>query len=209
MARYNDSVCRLCRREGVKLFLKGDRCYTDKCAIERREYGPGQHGQSRRGKVSEFGMHLREKQKVRQIYGLLERQFHRVFETADRMKGITGHNLIRLLESRMDNLVYRFGFANSRSEARMLVTQSHFLVNGKKVNIPSAFLKPGDVISVKDKSKKMTRIAGALEAVQRRGVPEWLELDIENVKGTYKVYPEREQITFPINESLIVEYYSK
>lgn len=209
MARYRNSVCRLCRREGLKLFLKGERCYTEKCAIERREYGPGQHGQSRRTKLSEYGLQLREKQKVRQMYGLLEKQFNRTFEKAERMSGVTGDNLIRLLEARLDNMVYRMGFANSRNEARLLVTQNHFLVNGKRLNIPSAFLTPGDVVTIREKSKKLTRIQGAVEAIERRGIPEWLELDKEKLAATVKVLPEREQITLPINEALIIEYYSK
>lgn len=209
MARYTDSVCRMCRREGLKLFFKGDRCYSDKCAIERREYAPGQHGQERRTKLSEYGVQLREKQKVRRIYGLLERQFQHTFFRAERLKGQTGQNLIALLEARFDNMLYRLGFANSRSEARMLITQNHFLVNDKRLNIPSARLKPGDLVSVREKSKKMTRIAGALEAAERRGIPEWLELDREKMLGKVKNIPEREQITLPITEQLIVEYYSK
>ncbi|MBX7148369.1 30S ribosomal protein S4 [bacterium] len=209
MARYSDSVCRLCRREGLKLFLKGDRCYTEKCAIERREYGPGQHAQNRRTKRSEFGVQLREKQKVKTLYGVLERQFRRIFERAERMKGVTGDNLLQLLEARMDNLIYRMGFANSRSEARLLIGQNHFLVNGKKVNIPSITLKAGDVIGVKDKSRKVTRILGALEASDRRGVPEWLLVNKEKFEGTVKALPDRAQITMPINENLIIEHYSK
>lgn len=193
----------------MKLFLKGDRCYTDKCAIERREYIPGQHGQGRRSKLSEYGLQLREKQKVRRIYGLLERSFRRFFDKADRMKGETGKNLIQLLESRLDNTIYRMGFANSRNEARMLVTQSHFRVNDKKVNIPSARIKAGDVISVRERSQKMSRIAAALEASQRRGLPEWLEVDREKMTGSVRALPQREQITMPIGEQLIVEYYSK
>jgi len=209
MARYCDSVCRVCRREGLKLFLKGDRCYTEKCAIERREYAPGQHGQMRKSKPTEFGIQLREKQKVRQMYGLLEKQFALTFERAARMQGIAGDNLIKLLESRLDNLVYRFGFANSRREARLLVTQGHFTVNGKKCNIPSMTLKVGDVIGLREKSQKVVRIQGALEAAQRRGTPEWLELDKEKMVGSLRAYPLREQITTPINENLVVEYYSK
>lgn len=209
MARYKNSACRLCRREGLKLFLKGDRCYSDKCAIERREYGPGQHGQSRRGKLSDFGVQLREKQKVKELYGLLERQFQKTFSKAERMKGVTGDNLIRILEARLDNMVYRLGFANSRTEARLLIGQNHFLVNNKRVNIPSAQTKPGDCISLKERSKKMARIIGALGAVERRGVPEWLMLDREKMTGTIKALPSREQITIPIEEQLIVEYYSK
>lgn len=209
MARYCESVCRICRREGLKLFLKGDRCYTEKCAIDRREYAPGQHGQLRKSKPTEFGIQLREKQKVRQMYGLLEKQFSRTFERAERMKGIAGENLLKLLETRFDNLVYRLGFANSRSEARMLVTQCHFMVNNKKANIPSITLKPGDVLSVREKSRNVTRILGAIDAAQRRGIPEWLEFDREKMSGVVRGYPNREQITIPINESLVVEYYSK
>ncbi len=209
MARYKDSVCCLCRREGLKLFLKGDRCYTDKCAIERREYAPGQHGQERRSKLSEYGLQLREKQKVRRIYGLLERSFQRFFDKADRMKGETGKNLIQLLESRLDNTIYRMGFANSRNEARMLITQSHFLVNNKKITIPSARIKGGDLVSVKERSRKMARIVAALEASQRRGLPEWLEVDREKMIGTVKTLPQRDAVTMPITEQLIVEYYSK
>lgn len=209
MARYSQSVCRICRREGLKLFLKGDRCYSDKCAIERREYGPGMHGQGRRTKRSEFGVQLREKQKVRQMYGLLEKQFHLTFERAERMKGVTGDNLVRLLEARFDNMVYRLGLANSRTEARLLIGQNHFLLNDKKVNIPSAILKPGDTVSVRDKSKKVARILGAVEAAERRGVPEWLEFNHTEFKGHVRALPKREQITVPINEALIVEYYSK
>lgn len=209
MARYKDSVCRLCRREGLKLFLKGDRCYSEKCAIERREYAPGQHGQERRTKLSEYGVQLREKQKVRRIYGVLERQFQHTFSRAERLKGETGKNLIALLEARLDNMIYRMGFANSRNEARMLITQNHFLVNERRLNIASARLKMGDVVSVREKSKKAARILGALEAAERRGIPEWLELDREKMTGKVKNIPEREQITLPITEQLIVEYYSK
>lgn len=208
MARYTNSVCRLCRRENLKLFLKGERCYTDKCAIERRNYPPGQHGQSRK-KFSDFGAQLREKQKVKRMYGLLERQFRRLFEEADRAKGITGENLLILLERRLDNTVYRLGFACSRNEARQLVTHNHFLVNQSKVNIPSYLVKPGDVIEVREKSKKMARIMEALEGVERRGVPQWLELDKENMKGVVKALPTRDDITIPIQEKLIVELYSK
>lgn len=209
MARYRNSVCRLCRAEGLKLFLKGDRCYTEKCAFERREYRPGQHGQSRRSKRSEFSLQLREKQKVREMYGLLERQFKRIFNRADRMKGITGENLILLLESRLDNIVYRLGFANSRNEARLLIGQNHFRVNDKRLNIPSALLKEGDRVSVSDKSKQLARILGALDASQRRGVAEWLGMDREKMVGTIRSLPQRDQITFPITEQLIVEFYAQ
>jgi small subunit ribosomal protein S4 len=208
MARYKDPVCRLCRREGMKLFLKGDRCYSDKCSVERREYPPGQHGQSR-SKFSEYGTQLREKQKIRRIYGILERQFRKIFASAERMKGVTGDNLIKLLESRLDNMVYRMGFANSRPESRMLVTQQHFTVNGKVVNIPSYVVKSGDVIRVREKSQKVVRIQGALESVQRRGVPEWVSLDASTFAATVNMIPERTQITVPMNEQLVVELYSK
>ncbi len=208
MARYNDSVCKLCRREGLKLFLKGDRCYTEKCAIERRAYAPGQHGQGRT-KSSEYGTQLREKQKVKRLYGLLEKQFRLSFKNADRTKGVTGENLLFGLESRLDNMVYRLGFANSRSEARQLVRHGHFLVNDKKVNIPSYVCRPGDSIIVKEKSRSIARIAQAVEAVDRRGVPAWLELDKQTFKGLIKSLPQRTDLTMPINEQLIVELYSK
>jgi len=208
MAKYNDSVCKLCRREGLKLFLKGDRCYTEKCAIDRRAYAPGQHGQAR-SKFSEYGTQLREKQKVKRLYGLLERQFRLSFKKADRMKGVTGENLLLGLESRLDNMVYRLGFSNSRAEARQLVLHGHFMVNGRKVNIPSYACKPGDVIEVKEKSRSVARIAQAVEAVDRRGIPAWLELDKQAFKGTVKNLPQRADLTMPINEQLIVELYSK
>ncbi len=209
MARYTDSVCRICRREGLKMFLKGDRCFTEKCAIERREYAPGQHGQSKRTKPTEFGVQLREKQKLRQAYGILERQFRKIFYKAQNMKGVTGDNFIQLLEARLDNMVYRMGFANSRNEARLLVSQNHFLVNERRVNIPSAFLKPGDVVTIREKSQKMVRIGAALDAAERRGIPEWIEINREKLAATVRTIPARAQITMPINENLIVEYYSK
>jgi small subunit ribosomal protein S4 len=208
LARNTKSVCRLCRRENLKLFLKGERCYTDKCAIDRRNYAPGQHGQSRR-KFSDYGAQLREKQKVKRLYGLLENQFRRTFEEADRQKGITGEILLTLLERRLDNAVYRLGFANSRNDARQLVRHNHFLVNQIKVNIPSYLVKPGDVIELREKSKKAVHILEALEGVARRGVPQWLELDKEQMKGSVKALPTREEITIPIQEKLIVELYSK
>lgn len=208
MARYKDSSCKLCRREGAKLFLKGDRCSTDKCAFDRREYAPGQHGQHR-GKQSEYGTQLREKQKIKRIYGILEKQFRRFFSIAERAKGVTGENLIRLLEARLDNMIYRIGFAHSRNEARTLINQRHFSVNGRIVTIPSYITRVGDVISVREKSQKVTRIQAALQAVQRRGVPEWLELDEKGFKGTVKMLPARAQITMPMNEQLVVELYSK
>jgi small subunit ribosomal protein S4 len=208
LARYTKSVCRLCRRENLKLFLKGERCYTEKCAIDRRNYVPGQHGQSRR-KFSDYGAQLREKQKVKRLYGLLESQFRNTFKEADRQKGITGEVLLFLLERRLDNAVYRLGFANSRNEARQLVRHSHFSVNQSKVNIPSYLVKPGDVIEVREKSKKVVRIQEALEGVARRGIPQWLELDKDQMKGSVKSMPTREEITIPIQEKLIVELYSK
>ncbi|WP_129128520.1 30S ribosomal protein S4 [Geomonas oryzae] len=208
MARYTGPSCRLCRREGSELFLKGERCYTDKCAIKRRSYPPGQHGQGRI-KVSDYGVQLREKQKVRRIYGILENQFRGYFETADRMKGVTGENLLFLLERRLDNVVYRLGFATSRDEARQLVRHSHFTLNGRKANIPSIQVKAGDVIQLREKSRKITVINESLEGVVRRGIPQWLELDKDAFKGTIKALPVREDITMPIQEQLIVELYSK
>jgi small subunit ribosomal protein S4 len=208
LARYTQSVCRLCRRENLKLFLKGERCYSEKCAVDRRNYAPGQHGQSRK-KLSDYGAQLREKQKVRRIYGLLENQFRNTFKKADQQKGITGENLLMFLERRLDNIVYRLGFANSRNEARQLVLHRHFMVNQTKVNIPSYLVKPGDVIELKEKSKKVVRILEALEGVARRGVPQWLELDKDQLKGQVKALPAREEITIPIQEKLIVELYSK
>ena len=208
MARYRASVCRLCRREGLKLFLKGERCYTDKCAIERRNYPPGQHGQGR-VKFSEYSLQLREKQKLKRMYRLLEGQFRRLFERADRTKGITGETLMILLERRLDNMIYRLGFANSRAEARQLVRHGHFLVNDRKIDIPSALVKPGDVITVRERSHKVVRIQEALELSQRRGVPEWLEVDRANFTGKIKALPARTDLTMPINEKLVVELYSK
>ncbi len=208
MARYTGPVCKLCRREGMKLFLKGERCYTDKCSFDRRPYPPGQHGQ-RRIKFTEYGIRLREKQKVRRIYGIVEKQFRRYFHEADRQKGVTGENLLRLLERRLDSAVYRLGFATTRAEARHTVLHRHVLVNGKSVNIPSYLVKPGDVISIREKSKNKSRIQGALEFVERRGVPDWLELDKEKMQGTVKTMPNREEITLPIQEQLIVEFYSR
>lgn len=208
MARYSDSVCKLCRREGLKLFLKGDRCYTEKCAIDRRAYAPGQHGQAR-GKNSEYGTQLREKQKVKRIYGLLEKPFRLAFQRANNQKGVTGDNLLFGLEARLDNMVYRLGFANSRPEARHLVRHGHFTVNGKKVNIPSYICQPSDQIEVKEKSRQVARIVQAIEAVDRRGVPSWLELDKQNFKGSIKSLPQRSDLTLPMQEQLIVELYSK
>ena len=208
MARYTESVCRLCRRENLKLFLKGERCYTDKCAIERRNYPPGQHGQGR-PKFSEYSIQLREKQKVKRMYGLLEKQFRRTFAEAARSKGITGETLLVLLERRLDNVTYRLGFAGSRAEARTLVRHGHILVNGKKVNIPSYTVRVGEVISVKEPSRQMTRVLSAMEGSQRRGVPDWAEVDRDACSGKIKLLPSRSDVTMPINEKLIVELYSK
>ena len=208
MARYTDPVCRLCRREGMKLFLKGDRCFKDKCAIERRNYPPGQHGQGR-PKFSEYSIQLREKQKVKRMYGLMESQFRRTFAQAARIKGITGETLLVLLERRLDNVAYRLGFASSRAEARTLVRHGHLMVNGKKVNIPSYIVRAGDVVSVKESSRQMGRVLTAMEGVQRRGVPEWAELDRDNCSGKIRLLPTRSDVTMPINEKLIVELYSK
>ncbi|MFP4445062.1 MAG: 30S ribosomal protein S4 [Desulfosudaceae bacterium] len=208
MGRYRESVCRLCRRENMKLYLKGDRCYSDKCAYDRRGYPPGEHGQMR-SKFSPYGVQLREKQKVKRIYGLSELQFRRVFQEADRRKGITGTNLLVLLECRLDNVVYRLGMASSRTQARQLVRHGHFLVNGKKVDIPSYLVKPGTVIETREKSRQTPIIEEALAAVERRGMPQWLSLEKENQKGIIQSLPAREDITMPIQEQLIVELYSK
>lgn len=208
MARYVDSVCRLCRREGLKLFLKGERCYTDKCAIERRNYPPGDHGQART-KFSEYAIQLREKQKLRRIYGVLEKQFRRYFRASERSRGITGETLLVTLERRLDNMVYRMGFANSRADGRQLVRHGHCQVNGRKVNIPSCLLKVGDVVTIRDKSRQMGRVTGALEASQRRGIPDWLDVDRQAFTGCVKALPARADLTMPINEKLVVELYSK
>ncbi|MCP3954072.1 MAG: 30S ribosomal protein S4 [Desulfobacterales bacterium] len=209
MARYTGSVCRICRRENLKLFLKGDRCFSDKCAFDRRSYPPGDHGQRRGRKVSDYGIQLREKQKVKRMYGLSEKQFRLFFKRADNQKGITGTNLLVMLERRLDSTVYRMGFVNSRTQGRHFVKHNHFLVNGKKVNIPSYLTKAGDVIEVREKSRKVKAIEDALDAVVRRGLPQWLELDKDNFKASIKASPVREDITMPIEEQLIVELYSK
>lgn len=208
MARYTGPSCKLCRREGEKLFLKGDRCYTDKCAFDRRPYPPGQHGQ-RRVKVTEYGIRLREKQKVRRIYGILERQFRRYFQMADSTKGVTGEQLLAFLERRLDSVCYRLGFAATRSDARQLVRHKHVKVNGKTVSIPSYLVKPGDTISIREKSQQKARIQTSLEGVDRRGVPEWLNLDKAGFAGKVVSQPVREAITLPIKEQLIVEFYSR
>jgi small subunit ribosomal protein S4 len=211
VARYIEANCRLCRREGLKLFLKGDRCYSDKCAYERRAYPPGQHGQHGQGrsKVSEYGLQLREKQKVRRMYGVLEQQFHNIFETADRRKGVTGWNLLLMLERRLDNIVYRAGFAASRAQARQFVQHEHFNINGKKVSIASYQICAGDVISVREGSRNCQQILDSLESVQRRGVPSWMELFKERMEVAIRNFPSREDLTMPIQEQLIVELYSK
>jgi len=208
LARYRGAVCKLCRREDQKLFLKGDRCFSDKCGFERRNYPPGQHGQ-RRGKFSDYGNQLREKQKVKRMYGLLERQFRKCFRTAERKSGITGENFLILLERRLDNIVFRLGFAYSRNQGRQLVSHNHVLVNGKRVNIPSYIVKAGDVVEISEKSQKMPLIKEAVEAVERLGVPSWLELDKENYRGKVIAFPERKDLTMPVQEQLIVELYSR
>ncbi len=208
MARYTDAVCRLCRRETMKLFLKGDRCFTEKCAIERRNYAPGQHGR-RRSKIQPYGIQLREKQKVRRMYGVLERQFGRYFERADRKKGKTGDNLLSFLERRLDNVVYRMGFASSRAQSRQLVNHRHVMVSGKTVNIASYEVKAGDIIQLRDKAKKNALVQASLSAAQARGIPEWLGIEPENFQGSVLSLPAREHIVLPIQEQLIVELYSK
>lgn len=208
MAKYNDAKCRLCRREGTKLFLKGDRCFTDKCAQERRPYAPGQHGRARK-KLSEYALQLREKMKVRRIYGVLEKQFHGYFEDAEMAKGVTGANLLTILERRLDNVVYRMGFANSRSQARQLVRHGIFTLNGRKVTIPSLQIRVGDEIAVPEKNRNIPVIAAAQDVIARRGCPAWVEVDGASFKGVIKALPQRDDIQTPIEESLIVELYSK
>jgi len=205
MAKYNGPVCRLCRREGAKLYLKGERCYTAKCAIDRRGYAPGQHGQ-RKKKISEFGLRMREKQKAKRIYGLLESQFRKYFDIAERQKGVAGENFLRLLERRFDNVIFRLGFADSRQQAKQLVRHSHFTINGKKATIPSMLVKVGDVIEVKENAKAAKEI---VEANAAKTVPAWLEVDREALKARVVTLPNREEIDIPVQESLIVEYYSR
>jgi len=209
MARYIGPVCRLCRREGMKLFLKGERCYTDKCAIEKRNVPPGQHGRARRAKMVGYGIQLREKQKVKRTYGVLENQFRRYFEAADRQKGITGELLLQMLERRLDNVVYRLGFATSRPQARQLVRHGHFTVNGKTVDIPSYAVRAGDTVAVRTTSNQNTTIQHAMEEVKGRGIPEWLLIDATAMSGRISQLPTREQINLPVQEQLIVELYSK
>jgi small subunit ribosomal protein S4 len=207
VARNLDPKCRQCRREGEKLFLKGEKCFTDKCAVERRSYAPGQHGQ-KNSRLSDYGVQLREKQKVRRLYGILERQFRLNYFKADSQRGVTGENLLQLLESRLDNVTYRMGFGASRSESRQIVRHNAILVNGRRVNIPSYLVKPGDVVEVAEKAKKQLRIKGALEAAEQRGFPEWVEVDVKGFKGTFKAKPMRSELPATINEHLVVELYS-
>ncbi|WP_029421853.1 30S ribosomal protein S4 [Alicyclobacillus macrosporangiidus] len=208
MARYTGPVCRLCRREGVKLYLKGERCFSDKCAIDRRPFPPGQHGQGRK-RTSEYGLQLREKQKARRYYGVLEKQFEAYYDEAARRQGVTGENLLQILESRLDNVVYRLGFAASRAEARQLVRHGHFLVNGRRVDIPSYLTKPGDVIQIREKSQQLERIKTLLENAESRTIPAWLELDLANKQGRVVRLPARDEIDTPVAEQLIVEHYSR
>jgi small subunit ribosomal protein S4 len=209
MARYIGPACRLCRREGIKLFLKGERCYTEKCAIEKRNFVPGQHGKARKSKMVGYGIQLREKQKVKRIYGVLEEQFRRYFEQAERTRGITGETLLQLLERRLDNVAYRLGLATSRPQARQLVRHGHLTVNGRKVDIPSFSVKPGDIVAVKQNSRKSVAILHALEEVKGRGVPEWLVVEAEGMSAKVGSIPNRQQINLPVQEQLIVELYSK
>ena len=208
MARYTGAVCKLCRREGKKLFLKGDRCYTGKCAFERRSYAPGQHGQGRK-KTSEYGLQLRAKQQARRYYGIQEGQFHKYFLMAERKQGMTGENLLRICESRLDNVAYLLGWASSRAEARQLTTHGHYLVNGKKVDIPSYLLKAGDVVSIREKSRDSEKIKAVLETNASRPVPEWLDKNGDDLTAKIVKLPDREQIEVPVEEHLIVEFYSK
>ncbi len=208
MARYTGPVCKLCRREGIKLFLKGERCYSSKCAIERRGYAPGQHGQ-RRSKVTEYGVQLREKQKVRRIYGVLERQFRKVFDMAERQRGITGENLLVLLERRLDNMAFRMGFAPSRTSARQLVLHGHLTVNGKALNVPSALVKAGDVLAIVPSAKENLGIKESVKNQEKRNFPSWVEVDVEKLTGTVKALPAKDDIALPVKEQLIVELYSK
>lgn len=209
MARNTDPKCRQCRREGEKLFLKGEKCFTDKCSIERRDYAPGQHGQKSGARLSDYGKQLREKQKMRRVYGVLERQFRGYYFEADRRKGITGENLLQVLESRLDNVAYRMGFGASRAEARQVVRHNGVLVNGKRVNIPSYQVRPGDVVEVAERAKNQLRIKAAIEAAEGRGFPEWVSVDTKALKGTFKALPARSELPATINEHLVIELYSK
>ena len=209
MARNLDAKCRQCRREGEKLFLKGEKCFTDKCAVERRSYAPGQHGQKSGQRLSDYGKQLREKQKIRKIYGVLERQFRKTYAEASRSKGVTGERLLQLLETRLDSVAYRMGFGASRTESRQLVRHNGIHVNGKRVNIPSYQVRPGDVIEVAEKAKAQLRVKAAAEANESRGVPDWMEVDAKALKGTFKALPTRPELPSSINESLVIELYSK
>jgi small subunit ribosomal protein S4 len=209
LARNLEPKCRQCRREGEKLFLKGEKCFTEKCSIERRSYAPGQHGQKRNPRISDYGVQLREKQKLRRVYGVLERQFRRYYAEADRRKGVTGENLLQLLESRLDTVAYRMGFGASRNEARQVVRHNGILVNGRRVNIPSYMVRPGDVVSLSEKARQHLRVKAAAEAAEQRGFPEWVEVDVKGLKGTYKAKPQRSELPQNINEHLVIELYSK
>lgn len=209
MARNLDPKCRQCRREGEKLFLKGEKCFTDKCAIERRSYAPGQHGQKSGQRLSGYGVQLREKQKIRRTYGVLERQFRKVFGEAERRKGQTGENMLQLLESRLDNVAYRMGFGASRTEARQVVRHNGVKVNGKRVNIPSFSVRPGDVVELTERARNTLRVKAAIDAAESRGFPEWVDVDAKAGKGTFKAYPARQELGPTINESLVVELYSR
>ena len=209
MARNLDAKCRQCRREGEKLFLKGEKCFTDKCAVERRSYAPGQHGQKSGQRLSDYGKQLREKQKIRKIYGVLERQFRKTYAEASRSKGVTGERLLQLLETRLDSVAYRMGFGASRTESRQLVRHNGIHVNGKRVNIPSYQVRPGDVVEVAEKAKAQLRVKAAAEAAESRGVPDWMEVDAKALKGTFKALPTRPELSSSINESLVIELYSK
>lgn len=208
MARNLDPKCRQCRREGEKLFLKGEKCFTDKCAIERRNFAPGQHGQ-KKSRLSDYGVQLREKQKIRRIYGILERQFRNIYKLADKKRGVTGENLLQILESRLDTVAYNMGFGASRSEARQIVRHNAILVNGRRVNIPSYHVKPGDVIEIAETAKSHLRIKASLEAAEKQSFPSWIEMDVKSMKGIFKSNPDRSDLPATINESLVVELYSK
>ena len=209
MARNLDPKCRQCRREGEKLFLKGENCFTDKCSIERRAYAPGQHGQRSGQRMSGYGVQLREKQKIRRLYGILERQFRRVYAEADRRRGQTGENLLQLLEGRLDSVAYRMGFGVSRSESRQIVRHNGVLVNGQRVNIPSYNVRPGDVVELTERARASLRVKAALEAAESRGYPEWIEVDVKAGKGVFKAYPQRAELPATLNEGLVVELYSR
>ncbi len=208
MARDTGALCRRCRQEGEKLFLKGSRCYTDKCGLERRRYAPGLHGQ-KRSKLSDYGLQLREKQKVKQIYGIMEKQFKRYFYIAQRMRGVTGSNLLQLLERRLDNVVYRCGFASNRRQARQIVTHGHFTVNGRKVNIPSYLVRPGNIIELKESSKNLTVVKECISQSEHRGFPPWIEMNVKNLRGKVIYLPSREEIALPVQEQLVIELYSR